>query len=100
MEKTKTIYSRTTEVWQGSQFEENEYVTYYDKKSLSMEAFEREKKNVYDLFNEDYDSADIIVTDGYMSDGERVCRITAKNGDDSDCCVIRLKELKMICDYE
>lgn len=98
MEKTKTIYSRTTEVWQGSQFEENEYVTYYDKKSLSMEAFEREKKNVYDLFNEDYDSADIIVTDGYMSDGERVCRITAKNGDDSDCCVIRMRDLKMICE--
>lgn len=100
MENTKTIYSRTTEVWQGSQFEENEYVTYYDKKSLSMEAFEREKKNVYDLFNEDYDSADIIVTDGYMSDGERVCRITANNGDDADVCVIRLKELKMICGYE
>lgn len=98
MEKTKTIYSRTTEVWQGSQFEENEYVTYYDKKSLAMDAFEREKKNVYNLFNEDYDSADIIVTDGYMSDGERVCRITAKNGDDSDCCVIRMRDLKMICE--
>lgn len=100
MEKTKLFYSRTTEVWQGSQFEENEYVTYYENKDIATGAFEREQKNVYDTFNEDYDSAEIIVTDGYMSDGERVCRITAKNGDDSDVCVIRLKELKMICDYE
>ena len=100
MEKTKLFYSRTTEVWQGSQFEENEYVTYYENKDIATGAFEREQKNVYDTFNEDYDSAEIIVTDEYMSDGERVCRITAKNGDDSDVCVIRLKELKMICDYE
>jgi hypothetical protein len=100
MEKTKLFYSRTTEVWQGSQFEENEYVTYYENKDIATGAFEREQKNVYDTFNEYYDSAEIIVTDGYMSDGERVCRITAKNGDDSDVCAIRLKELKMICDYE
>lgn len=100
MAKTKTIYSRTTEVWQGSQFEENEYSSYYDNRAIAKVAFEREQKNVYDLFNEDYDSADIIVTDGYMPDGERVCRITAKNGNDSDVCVIRLKELEMICDYE
>lgn len=98
MEKTIPFYSRTTEVWQGSQFEENEYVTYYENKDIATGAFEREQKNVYDTFNEDYDSAEIIVKDEYMSDGERVCRITAKNGDDSDCCVIRLKELKMICD--
>lgn len=100
MEKTKTFYSRTTEVWQGSQFEENEYVVYYENRDTAKEAFEREQENIYNIFNEDYDSAEIIVTDGYMSDGDRVCRITAKNGDDSDVCVIRLKELKMICDYE
>ena len=98
MEKTKTIYSRTTEVWQGSQFVENEYSSYYDNRAIAMEAFEREQENVHDIFNEYYDSAEIIVTDGYMPDGERVCRITAKNGDDSDVCVIRLKELKMICE--
>ena len=100
MEKTKTIYSRTTEVWKGSQFEENESATYYDNRDTAKGAFEREQENVYNIFNEYYDSADIIVTDGYMSDGERVCRITANNGDDADVCVIRLKELKMICDYE
>ena len=100
MENTKTFYSRTTEVWQGSQFEENEYVTYYENKDTAKAAFEREQENIYNIFNEYYDSAEIIVTDGYMSDGERVCRITAKNGDDADVCVIRLKELKMICGYE
>lgn len=100
MEKTKTIYSITTEVWKVSQFEEDEYATYYDKKSIAMEAFEREKKNVCDIFNEDYDDSEIVVTDGYLSNGDRVCQITAKNGDDADVFVIRLKELKMICDYE
>lgn len=98
MEKTKTFYSRTTEVWKGSQFEENEYSSHYENRAIAMEAFEREKENVHGIFNEYYDSADIIVTDGYMSDGERVCRITANNGDDADVCVIRLKELKMICE--
>lgn len=97
MEKTKTFYARVTEVWGGSQLEENDYATYYDDKSLAKEAFEREQKNVYDVFADDYDSSEITVTDGYLSDGERVCRITAKSGDDSDVCVIRLKELKMIC---
>jgi hypothetical protein len=98
MENTKTFYSRTTEVWQGSQFEENEYVTYYENKDTAKAAFEREQENIYNIFNEYYDSAEIIVTDGYMSDGERVCRITAKNGDDSDCCVIRMRDLEMICE--
>ena len=84
-------------MWSGSWFEEDEYVTYYDDRTLAMGAFEREQKNIFDVFTCDYDSSEITVTDEYLSNGERVCRITAKNADYSDVCVIRLKELKMIC---
>ena len=97
MENIKSFYSCATEVWKGSQFEEDEYSLYYENKDVAVGSFEKEQKNIYNLFNEYYDTAEIIVTDEYLYDGERICRITAEKGDDSDVCVIRLKELKMIC---
>ena len=100
MEKTKTFYSRTTEVWNGTYFRRNEYSSYYENVDIAMDAFEREQKNVYDIINEKYDSAEIIVKEEYLLDGTRACRIMGTNENKTDIVVIRLKELKMICDYE
>lgn len=100
MEKTKSFYSRTTEVWNGSKFRRNEYSSYYENKDIATAAFEREQKNVYKIINEEYDSAEIIVKEEYLLDGTRACRIMGMNEKNTDIIVIRLKELKMICDYE
>ncbi len=102
MANEKNFYAVITEVWDGTQFDENEYISYYGDKNLAETEFEKVKHGIIgefeECYEEDDDSIKIVITDGYMSDGERVCRITAKNGDDSDVCVIRLKELKMICE--
>lgn len=98
MEKTKTFYSRTTEVWNGTYFRRNEYSSYYENRDTAMDAFEREQKNVYNILNEKYDSAGIIVKEEYLLDGTRACRITGMSENKTDVVVVRLKELKMICE--
>lgn len=101
MANKKIFYAVIAEVWNGTQFDEDECTSYCEDKNLAKTEFEKVKGDIIGVFEDCYekddDSVKIVITDRYMPDGERLCRITAKDGDDSDCCVIRMRELKMIC---
>lgn len=102
MANEKKFYAVITEVWGGTQFDENEYISYYGDKNLAETEFEKAKREIIGEFEECYEEDDnsikIVIMDDNMPYGERVCRITVKDGDDdSDCCVVCMRELKMIC---
>lgn len=94
MANKKNFYAVIAEVRNGTHFDEDECTSYCEDKNLAETEFEKVKGDIIGVFEDCYEN---VITNRYMSDGERLCRITAKDGDDSDCCVIRMRELKMIC---
>lgn len=96
MKEKKPFYSIEVKVFDGSQFDEDEEVTYYGDIFDAGEAFDRAVKYMYHQFELGYDSAEILLKEDILIDGTRLCTITSKNlANEKDMCKVIMKKRVM-----
>ena len=95
----KTFYSVEVELFEGSQFDKDEDVKYYQDYETADDAFERAKKDMCNQFETAYDIDDgigIVVYEKKLADGTKICTINGKNlADETDTCKIKMRTLTM-----